>query len=99
MMEDAKDTKPAKSLSLKISEAVLEGTLFLLFGSKKWHSGKRPLPPVYIVGGIIILLIFIMVIKKVTAKPKTFYPPGGYQYERFQPRPQRLPQIPGGSPF
>lgn len=62
-MEENKETKTEKGLSLKISEAFLDGTLFLIFGSKKRQKGKMPIPPVYIVLGIIILFIFILIIK------------------------------------
>jgi len=62
-MESNKETKSEKGLSLKISEAILEGTLFLLFGSKEWQKGKKAIPPIYIVGIIIIFIIFILIIK------------------------------------
>jgi hypothetical protein len=63
LMENNKGTKPKQTFSLKISEVFLEGTLFLIFGSKKWRKGKRPVPPVYIIGMIIILFILILILK------------------------------------
>jgi len=46
----------------KITKTFLDGTLFLLFGSKEWKKGKRPIPPVYIAGILIILLIIFILI-------------------------------------
>ena len=79
--------------SLKASETFLKSTLFLLFGPKKWQEGKRPIPPIYIVGAIILFFIFILIIKKATTKPAYYYPPERSPYEA--PPPERFrPQAP-----
>ena len=86
-----------KSFSLKASETFLKGTLFLLFGPKKWQEGKRPIPPIYILGGIIIFLIFMLIVKKVTTRRASYYPTERPAYETVPPerfRPQA--PLPGG---
>jgi hypothetical protein len=95
-MEAEEKKEQPKSFSLKTSEAFLKGSLFLLFGPKKSPEGKRPIPPIYLVGGVIILLIFLLIIKKITAKPAPLYPPRTYPYEGQQPAPMRQPPLPGG---
>lgn len=86
-MEEKSSVQKKESFPLKVSKIFLTGTLFLIFGSKKWKKGKRPIPPVYIVAGIILALILILVFKRPSNKPRPYYPPRPYQYT---PRP-RIP--------
>lgn len=90
-MEDKKEQIPRLQ---KMSEAFLEGTLFLLFGSKNWQKGKRQIPPVYILAGIIIFLLIIFVVKKIHSKPKPIYPLPGYEFQY----PLRREAAPPGGP-